>query len=117
MLRASVQAWNRDDLDAFLEDYSEDAGLTLVGADTVIRGKAALREHYRSEYFGAGEPDDLAFDELRVRPLGRGHALAHGRWTRYTPGFETQPVTGRGRFSLVLREENGRWRILHDHSS
>jgi uncharacterized protein (TIGR02246 family) len=119
MLRAGVDAWNRGDLDAFLADYTDDPTLAFVGSSGVLRGKDAVRETYRTSYFEVeGEPDDLAFDELEVRPLGPGVALVHGRWTLYEPGFENQPISGRGRFTLIVRrEEDGRWRIFHDHSS
>ncbi|MEQ9570340.1 MAG: SgcJ/EcaC family oxidoreductase, partial [Longimicrobiales bacterium] len=106
------------DLEGFLDDYTDDPGLAFVGASGVRRGKDAVRASYRESYFDVeGEPDDLAFDQLEIRPLGSGFALAHGRWTLFEPGFETQTVSGQGRFSLVLRKEGERWRIIHDHSS
>lgn len=118
VLQASVDAWNRNDLPGFLGSYTDDPTLAFVGATGVRRGKSEVEESYRSSYFsGEGEADDLAFDQLEVRPLGPGYALAHGRWTLFEPGFETQPVSGQGRFTLVLRLEGGQWRIMHDHSS
>ncbi|MBT8335509.1 MAG: SgcJ/EcaC family oxidoreductase [Gemmatimonadetes bacterium] len=119
MLRAQVQAWNRGDLEAFLAGYTDDPTLAFVGESGVVRGKAAVRESYRTGYFEVeGEPDDLEFDRLEVRPLGPRVALVHGRWTLYQPGFENQPVSGQGRFTLVVqKEDDGEWRIMHDHSS
>lgn len=118
MLQSSAEAWNRGDLEGFLDDYTDDPGLAFVGASGVRRGKDAVRTSYQESYFDVeGEPDDLAFDQLEVRPLGPGFALAHGRWTLFEPGFEIQTVSGQGRFSLVLRKEGERWRIIHDHSS
>ncbi len=118
MLQASTEAWNRGDLEAFLDDYTDEPGLAFVGASGVRRGKDEVRESYRESYFEVeGEADDLAFDQLEIRPLGPGFALAHGRWTLFEPGFENQTVSGQGRFSLVLRKEGENWRIIHDHSS
>ena len=118
-LRASAEAWNRGDLEAFLEDYSDDPGLAFVGSSDVVRGKDAVRGRYRASYFGGkGEPDDLAFEQLQVRLRAAEVAVAHGRWTLFQPGFEVQTVTAQGRFTLVFRREaDGRWRIIHDHAS
>jgi uncharacterized protein (TIGR02246 family) len=117
LLRASARDWNRDDLDAFMSTYADDV-LTFVGGETVVRSKAAIRGNYERSYFGgATEPPDLDFSDIEVRPLGDTHALAFGRWTLYTPGFEEQPVTGSGWFSLVLERRGDGWRIVHDHSS
>ena len=119
MLRAGAQAWNRGDLDAFMSDFSDDPVLAFVGESGVLRGKAAVREAYVPAFSGTGgEQDDLAFDELSVRPIGPGVALVLGRYTLYEPGFENQPISAQGYFTLVLRKEaDGRWRIIHDHSS
>ena len=118
LLQASAAAWNRGDLAGFLDSYSDDPTLAFVGASGVRQGKAEIEASYRRSYFsGEGEADDLAFDQIQVRPLGSDFALAHGRWTLYEPGFDQQPIQGQGRFTLILRHEVAGWRILHDHSS
>ena len=118
MLTESSRAWNRDDLDAFIADYATDRPLSFVGGETVVRSVETLRTNYERSWFGGVTvPPDLDFSEVEVRPLGASHALAFGRWTLYTPGFEEQPVVGSGWFSLVLERIDGRWKIIHDHSS
>lgn len=54
IVRAQVAAYNRHDLDAFVDAYSD--GVTIyrihgAAAPSSISGKAALREYYRSERF------------------------------------------------------------------
>lgn len=116
-LRASAGDWNRDDLDAFMATYADEV-ITFVGGEEVVRSKDEIRANYERSYFGTdGEPPDLRFSAIEVRPLGDTHALAFGRWTLYTPGFEEQPVQGSGWFSLVLERRADGWRIVHDHSS
>ena len=83
----------------------------MVGSDKSGEG---LRQPRSFDEAGV----DLAFDELSVRPIGPGVALVLGRYTLYEPGFENQPISAQGYFTLVLRKEaDGRWRIIHDHSS
>jgi uncharacterized protein (TIGR02246 family) len=118
LLRAATQAWNRDDLDGYLAAYTEQATLSYISVDGKLSGKPALRARLSEAYFtSAGESDDLAFDEVDVVSLGPGHALVTGRWTTYQPGFDSQPLTGQGRFSMILQLEAEGWRITHEHSS
>jgi len=118
LLRASMQAWNRDDLDAYLAAYTDDPTLSYIGSGGKVSGKPALRARLmESNFSSAGEPDDLAFDQIEVAFLGPGQALVTGRWTTYQPGFDSQPVTGQGMFSMVMQLEAVGWRITHEHSS
>ncbi|NIP61115.1 MAG: SgcJ/EcaC family oxidoreductase [Gemmatimonadetes bacterium] len=117
MLQASASSWNAGDLDGFLDDYADDPGLTFVGGGSVIRGRAEVRRRYLETYWASGSRrDSLRFRDLEIRALGSRHALALGRYELYRPDGEIE-VTGSGRFSLVLRIEDGRWSIVHDHSS
>ena len=116
MLNESAASWNAGDLDGFVDDYSDDPRLAFVGATGVTRGIAEVRARYETGYWSEGAPpDSLRFEDLEVRPLGEGHALALGRYVLYRPTEDT--ITSTGWFSLVLGVEDGRWRILHDHTS
>lgn len=118
LLRTSVQAWNRGDLDAFLAAYSDQPSLHYVRGDSVFTGKRALRDRVAGVFApSAGEPDDMSFDEVEVSILGPDHALVVGRWTTFQPGFDVQTVTGQGRFSMIVRREALGWRISHEHAS
>jgi hypothetical protein len=49
-------------------------------------------------------------------PLGEAHALALGKYVLYRPEEEGR-ITSTGFFSLVLRQVEGEWTIIHDHTS
>jgi hypothetical protein len=51
--------------------------------------------------------------QMQVRPIGPEHALMTGRFILSGAG---QPDRS-GWFTLVWEWQNGRWRIIHDHSS
>ena len=55
----------------------------------------------------------LRFEQLNVRPLGRDRALMTGRFFLYGGGGEERG----GWYTLVWERIDGRWRIIHDHSS
>lgn len=117
MLHASAEAWNRGDLDGFLDDYLDTVETTFVGASGVVRGVDEIRRGYRSSYWSDGAPREaLSFEGLEVRPLGEDHALALGRYVLHDEPADSMVATGR--FSLVLRRVEDRgWKIIHDHSS
>jgi len=119
MLRASAASWNAGDLDGFVDDYDDAPTLAFVGSAGVTRGIDEVRNRYETGYWATGAPaDSLRFEDLEFTPLGATHALALGRYVLYRPesaGAET--ITSTGWFSLVLGLRDGRWRILHDHTS
>lgn len=117
MLGASADSWNAGDLEGFLDDYSTSPDLTFVGSSGIYRGVDEVRARYDSTYWAPGmERDSLRFEEVEVRRLGEQYALALGRYVLYRPAA-ADSVTGTGRFTLVLRREDGAWKIVHDHSS
>jgi len=119
MLHASAASWNAGNLGGFVDDYSDDPLLAFVGSSGVTRGIDAVRANYESGYWATGAPaDSLRFEDLEIRPLGETHALALGRYVLFQPDQGAgETISSTGWFSLVLGVEDGRWRILHDHTS
>ena len=111
MMVASAGAWNRGDLDAFMQDFAE--GATFIASRGVLHGRAEIREVYAPRFAPGGVRDSLSFERTEVFPLAPeiAHVVSYYRLTR---GDSTVAV---GPTSLVMRREAGRWRIAHDHSS
>jgi ketosteroid isomerase-like protein len=117
MLTASAVSWNGGDLEGFLDDYWRSEDLTFSDETGVTRGWDALRSRYLNSYWAPGAArDSLRFQNIEVTELGTGHALAMGQYVLYSPEDDGL-VTSTGYFSLVLRRLEGRWKILHDHTS
>ncbi len=117
VLQASAEAWNRGDLDGFLQPYLDSSETTFMTAPGVIHGLGTIRERYRAHYFTAGAvpPTLLRFDDVTVRPLGAEYALMTGRFhlTNRTTGAPADS----GNFTLVWHRTPAGWKIIHDHSS
>ena len=115
MLKNSEAAWNRGDLAAFATDYEDSAETTFIGRDITHGGVEAILARYRRGYPTPEAMGTLTFSEIDVRPLGKGYALANGRFAlkRTTAGGGDAA----GRFTLVLRKTKAGWKIIHDHSS
>lgn len=116
VLEASTEAWNRGDLEGFLEPYLSSGEATYIGGSGLTRGKDAIRAAYQRSFWRTGAPEDrLSFRGIEVRPLGADHALAVGRYV--VSNRSTGEQTATGFFSLVMIRTAEGWRILHDHSS
>ncbi|HUF13491.1 MAG TPA: nuclear transport factor 2 family protein [Longimicrobiales bacterium] len=116
VLQASAAAWNRGDLQGFLEPYENSPRTSFAGQSGFIRGYDALRESYARGYWSSGAPaDSLAFEVIEVRPLGARAALMLGRYllSDRTSGA----LTSTGIFSLVFVHTADGWKITHDHTS
>ena len=111
LLNKQDEAWNRGDLDSFLEPY-DDTGKLVFLSTALIRSRAELKAKYEKRYAtGASDYGKLSFTELQVEELAPGLARAWGKWTVQAKETST------GWFTLLLQKLNGRWRIIHDHSS
>jgi uncharacterized protein (TIGR02246 family) len=114
MMQASAMAWNRGDLDAFVNYYEPDTTTTYIGRSGVVRGRAAIRAVYAPRFAPGGMRDSLSFEHTEIDLLAPGIANVIS-WYRLTRGDST---TGHGPTSLVMRHDaDGQWRIVHDHSS
>ncbi|MEN8376784.1 MAG: nuclear transport factor 2 family protein [Gemmatimonadota bacterium] len=115
-LSASAEAWNRKELDGFMEPYLRSPDLTFSGSGGVRRGFQSVMQRYRTSYFEADVPlPGLRFTDLETFDLGRDHALMLGRYILLDPESDEQIDTGY--FSLVWVRTRAGWRILHDHTS
>lgn len=117
MLANSAANWNRGDLDAFVTDYLPGAETTYIGSRGVLRGPAAIRSAYAPRFAPGGVRDSLSFELLDVDPLAPDvlNVIATYILARQVNGRDS--ITARGPTSLVMRRVDGRWRIVHDHSS
>jgi ketosteroid isomerase-like protein len=112
LLTLQADAWNRGDIDAFMEHYWKSDELTFSSGGQTTRGWQNTKENYRRRYPTRDQMGQLQFSQLEVTPLGDSTALVLGCW-RLTRA--EAPVAGN--FSLVLRRLAGQWLIVHDHTS
>jgi len=112
ILRAQQDAWNRGDIDAFMNGYARSRSTIFVSEDTVRRGWETVRARYRKKYSDRGKMGLLTFSDLEIASLGPDAAVVLGRWK--LKRAQDQP---HGRFTLIFRRLPEGWRIVHDHTS
>ena len=112
VLRAQQDAWNRGDIDAFMNGYARSRSTIFVSEDTVRRGWETVRDRYRKKYSDRAKMGLLTFSDLEITTLSSDAAVALGRWK--LKRAQDQP---HGRFTLIFRRLPEGWRIVHDHTS
>ena len=117
MLARAAVNWNRGDLDAFVSDYLPSDSTTFVGGSGLLRGPAAIRASYAPLFTGRVVRDSLSFAILDVDPVAPGVVNLIGQYTLARRVGSRDSVTARGPTSLLVRRVDGRWRLVHDHSS
>jgi beta-aspartyl-peptidase (threonine type) len=112
VLKAQAQAWNRGDVDGYMQGYARAATTQFVSGDTVTRGWETVRDRYKAKYDSREKMGKLTFADVKVTELGVDSAMAVGRWRLKRKADEPH-----GRFTLLLRKLPEGWRIVHDHTS
>ncbi|HUE81869.1 MAG TPA: SgcJ/EcaC family oxidoreductase [Pyrinomonadaceae bacterium] len=112
VLEAQSDAWNRGDIEGFLDGYARSPDIVFVSGDKVMRGWQTVLDYYKQSYNSREKMGKLTFSELEITPLGSDAAIVLGRW--HLKRVEDEP---RGRFTLLLRRTEQGWKVVHDHTS
>jgi ketosteroid isomerase-like protein len=111
VLYDQADAWNRGDIDAFMQGYWKSEKLSFSSGGKVARGWQATKDGYKKRYPTRDAMGTLRFSQLEISPIGEAGALVLGTWH-----LERGEPVG-GNFSLVMRKIDGKWLIIHDHTS
>ena len=112
VLGAQQEAWNRGDIDGFMNGYARAESTVFVSGDEVMRGWQTVRDRYLKKYSDRAKMGALTFSDLEIEQLGPDSAVALGRWE-----LKRASDSPHGRFTLILRKTPDGWRIVHDHTS
>ncbi|HEX8142147.1 MAG TPA: nuclear transport factor 2 family protein [Pyrinomonadaceae bacterium] len=112
VLDAQVAAWNRGDIEAFMEGYRRSPETVFISGDSLTRGWQTVLNRYKRNYDTREKMGTLSFLEIEIVPVNSDTAVAFGRWQLSRLAF-----TPHGRFTLILRRTREGWRIVHDHTS
>jgi len=112
VMDAQAAAWNRGDIEGFMDGYWKSNETLFLSGDSVTRGWQTVLDRYKRNYDPREKMGTLAFTELEVRPLSDEMAIVIGRWQ-----LTREKDTPQGRFTLIFRRLPEGWRITHDHTS
>jgi ketosteroid isomerase-like protein len=112
VLWAQQEAWNRSDIDGFMNGYARSKSTIFISEDTVRRGWETVRDRYREKYSDRAKMGVLTFSDLEIVLLSPDSAVAFGRWKLRRANDQPH-----GRFTLIFRLLSEGWLIVHDHTS
>ena len=112
VLAAQQDAWNRGDIDKFMNGYARSASTAFISQDEVSRGWETVRDRYRLRYSDRAKMGTLSFSEIEVTMLSPDAAVVLGRWK-----LKREIDEPHGRFTLIFKRLPEGWRIVHDHTS
>ncbi|HZE63748.1 MAG TPA: nuclear transport factor 2 family protein [Pyrinomonadaceae bacterium] len=112
VLDAQCAAWNRGDIEGFMDGYERSEKTVFVGGDNVTRGWQTVLDRYKRNYDSREKMGTLTFSDLEITPIGNDAALVLMRW--HLQRAKDEP---HGRSTLIMRRTKQGWKIAHDHSS
>ena len=112
VLQVQVDAWNRGDIDAFMQTYAQVDDLRFASGGNVTYGWQPTLARDQQRYPDRAAMGTLAFSELTVTALSPDAALLFGHW-QLTRAHDTP----HGLFTLLVRHTPAGWKIFADHTS
>jgi uncharacterized protein (TIGR02246 family) len=112
VLDAQAAAWNRGDLEGYMDGYARSDDTVFVSGDRVTRGWQTVLERYKKAYDSREKMGVLTFSDLEITILSKDAAIVLGRW--HLQRSKDEP---HGRFTLLFRKTKSGWKIVHDHTS
>jgi uncharacterized protein (TIGR02246 family) len=107
-----LDAWNRHDLDAYLDGFLRSDDIVLVVEGESIRGWDLLSKAFHSGYPNLSEMGTVTFDRMQVQMLGPdlGFVLV---W--YTIAFPNKKQFGTD--TIIMKKVAAGWREMISHTS
>ena len=112
VLSAQTAAWNRGDIDGFMNGYARSPATEFISGDKLTRGWQTVRDRYKKKYDSREKIGTLTFSELKIMRLSGDAVLVIGRWKLVRGDGKPH-----GRFTLLFRRTLAGWRIVLDHTS
>ncbi len=107
-----VEAWNRGDIDGFMQGYWNSPQMTFVSGNNVTKGWQPTLERYKKSYDSRAKMGVLSFTDLEITVTSKESAVVLGRFTLVRE--KDKPT---GMFTLNFRKFKDGWKIILDHTS
>lgn len=112
VLNAQRDAWNKGDIEGYMDGYDRSDSTVFVSGDSVTHGWKTVLERYKKGYDTREKMGELTFSDLEINFLNKDTAVVIGRWLLKRANDEPH-----GRFTLIFKNTKAGWRIIHDHTS
>jgi len=105
-------AWNKGDIDAYMQGYWKSDSLMFIGHTAPAYGWQQTLAGYKKAYPDKAAMGQLTFGIMKVDILDPTNAFVLGTWH-----LKREKDAPGGYFTLWFRKIDGEWKIVCDHTS
>jgi len=111
-LNNQTDAWNRGDIEEFMNGYWKNDSLMFIGKSGITYGWTNTMNNYKKGYPDTAAMGKLSFNLVSVKRLSKNYYHVVGKW------FLKRSIGDiGGHYTLLFKKINGIWVIITDHSS
>lgn len=114
VLLAQENAWNKGDMNGFMQAYKDSTETLFIGHD-VSKGFSEIQAEYKRDYPDQAAMGNLGYSELEVHPLSDKFAVCIGHY--HIERNKKEGGTADGLFSDVLEDTPDGWKIVLVHTT
>jgi ketosteroid isomerase-like protein len=111
-MNKQVEAWNRGNIEGFMQGYWNSPELKFVSGENVTRGWQPTLNRYKKSYDSKAKMGVLTFSDLQIDVLSKDAAVVLGSWS-----LQRASDNPNGKFTLIFKKFKDGWKIVHDHTS
>lgn len=112
LLAKQTEAWNRGDVDGFMEGYWKNDSLMFIGKSGITYGWQQTLDNYKKGYPDKTAMGQLTLTLIEMKPLSKKYFSVIGKWHLKRSIGDLS-----GHYTLLLKRISGKWVIVKDHSS
>jgi len=112
VMNKQIEAWNKGDIDGFMQTYWKSDSLTFVSSPPTYGWQSTL-ERYKKHYPDTATMGKLSFNLINLKQISPEYYFVIGEWHLK----RTQQKDIGGYFTLLFKKINGEWVIVVDHTS
>ena len=112
LLATQTQAWNKGDIEGFMQTYWKSDSLMFIGKSGVHLGWQETLNNYKKSYPDTTAMGKLSFDIITIKKLSPEYYYVVGKWMLKRSIGDLS-----GHYDLLLKKIKGKWYIISDHSS
>ena len=107
-----LNAWNRGNIDLFMQTYWQDDSLLFVSNTKPVYGWQKTLQHYKQAYPDTATMGKLTFNLLQLKQISPVYFFVMGEWH-----LKRNHGDAGGYFTLLFRKIDDRLLIIVDHTS
>lgn len=112
LMKKQEVAWNKADIEGFMQYYWKSDSLRFIGKSGITYGWQKTLDNYKKNYPGADAMGILTFENITVEQLSSTSIFVIGKWDLKRKAGDVG-----GHYSLLWKKLNGKWVIVVDHTS